>query len=644
MKRFRHKRWHGSPALAGQGFTLIEIAMVLVIVGLLIGVATALLGPLIKQAKYKQSLETVKAAKEAVIGFVLNSRRLPTAAEFSSITKNVDAWNQNLFYYPDPLLTPAGADLCCTATTGFQLEDRCPTGQDCGTGDPCCKSGTAFVILSLGENHANETGAAPTFKILQYGATYDDIVEYVDLSRLRQELSCSSLSIRTSTLPEGTEDTAYNAQIEGYGGCLPYQPWSPAGPISWSGGLSLSTAGTISGTIDTSATPSGTLGACSNTIGITNVTLTDAQGKTAVRDFSILVYPQTLRITNSDLPSTTEGASAPIFATLNGTGGMNAYTWSLSGNPGWLGVDGVTGVLSASPPGASAGDYPFAAVLSDSCSTTSKGFSVRVNASSGGTAPTCTLTGPAGPINPGQTADLTWAVTNGPADGAFAPVSGGCSNFTSSNGGTCTTAALVATTTFTLTVSNTNGSNNCSATVTVNPPSAPSCTLTASPGIVDYNSTTSLIWNITNGPADGVFAPSSGTCTSFVSSNSGTCTTAALTSLSSFTLTVTNAYGSGNCSTSAYVGCAGYRVWNNTGGRRDFWIDGACRRINNNAEITTAVILLNPGETIERRTTNNGTCGLPVVSTLTYDTAMNADITINGGDGDCQANFGGTDR
>ena len=647
MKSFRHRRWHGSPALAGQGFTLIEIAMVLVIVGLLIGVGTALLGPLIKQAKYKQSLETVKAAKEAVIGFALNSGRLPTAAEVPAITKNVDAWNTNLFYYPDPALT--GANLCCAVTSGFQVEDRCPTGQNCGTGDPCCKTGTAFIIYSLGENHADETDKSPLvprFKILQYGTNYDDIVEYVDLARLRQELSCSAVEIRTSSLPAGTEDMAYNTQIQGFGGCTPYQPWSPAVPIGTSG-LSLDAAGTISGTVNTSATPVGTLSACSNTIGLPNVTLKDAQGKTATKDLSILVYPQTIRITNSDLPSTTVGASVTL-ATLNGTGGMDSYTWSLSGNPLWLDVNPATGVLTVTnppdPPGA--GDYPFTAILSDTtCSTTSKAFSVRVNpvSSGGGSAPTCTLTGPAVPITPGQTADLTWAITNGPADGTFVPSSGTCTNFAGSNNGTCTTGSLLLTTAFTLTVTNADGSNNCSATVTVNPPSAPSCTLTASPGIVRYNQTTSLIWNITNGPADGVFAPTSGTCTNFTGSNSGTCTTAALTAFSSFGLTVTNAYGSGNCATSAYVGCFEYRVWNNTGATRRFLIDGTCRNVNNNAEITTAALRLNVGETIQRWSAA-GSCTGSVVATIDYDTAMNADITINGGNGNCQVNFTGTDR
>lgn len=430
MERFRYRRWHGSPALDRQGFTLIEIAVVLVIVGILIGVATALLGPLVKQAKYRQTVETVKAAKEAVIGYVLNSRRLPTAAEFSSITKNVDAWNTNLFYYPDPLLTPGVPDLCCTATTGFQLEDRCPAGESCATAHACCKPETAFVIYSLGENHADETDNSPLvprFKILQYGTNYDDIVEYVDLSRLRQELSCSSLEIGSSTLPEGTEDVAYNAQAQGSGGCMPYT-WSALGPFS---GLSLDAAGTISGTVNYSPPPAGTLGACSNTIGIPGVTLTDAQGKTVTEDLSILVYPQTLRITNSDLPSITEGASGAL-ATLNGTGGMNAYTWTLSGAalPGWLTVNGA-GLLSANPPAGSAGDYPFTAVLDDTCSSTSKGFSVRVNAGAAGACGALLLTPSSG---------SSWPVTVGTAFSQSITVSGGQGPYTNTGcaaSGTC---------------------------------------------------------------------------------------------------------------------------------------------------------------------------------------------------------------
>lgn len=73
-------------------------------------------------------------------------------------------------------------------------------------------------------------------------------------------------------------------------------------------------------------------------------------------------------------------------------------------------------------------------------------------------------------------------------------------------------------------------------------------------------------------------------------------------------------------------------------------VDATCRNnISNNTEITTTTLRLNVGETITQYS-NIGICSSPTGNSLTYDQAMNADIVINGGDGDCQVNFTGTDR
>jgi hypothetical protein len=89
------------------------------------------------------------------------------------------------------------------------------------------------------------------------------------------------------------------------------------------------------------------------------------------------------------------------------------------------------------------------------------------------------------------------------------------------------------------------------------------------------------------------------------------------------------------------VGGAVYRVWNNTGARRDFNIDGTCVRVNNGGEITStsAGRTLNSGETIYRYATSNGSCGGAIQGTLIYNSAIIADT-----DNDGQVNFTGTDR
>lgn len=183
-----------------------------------------------------------------------------------------------------------------------------------------------------------------------------------------------------------------------------------------------------------------------------------------------------------------------------------------------------------------------------------------------------------------------------------------------------------------------------SYSLTIASPPAPTCTLSANPAIVAYNGTTSFTWSITNGPASGTWsiAPG-GSCSSFSSSTGGTCTSGSQTSSGTtiYTLTVSNSGGSNSCSASINTGCANYRVWNATGATTDFIVNGTCRNnVGNGGEITTSTNrLLPPGTTSITRLSNSGTCGGTIQGAITYNQAMQADITANGGDGDCQVYY-----
>jgi prepilin-type N-terminal cleavage/methylation domain-containing protein len=52
-----------------KGFTLIEIAIVLIILGLLVGLGAGLIGPLTKRAKLIESRELMDAAMESIISY-----------------------------------------------------------------------------------------------------------------------------------------------------------------------------------------------------------------------------------------------------------------------------------------------------------------------------------------------------------------------------------------------------------------------------------------------------------------------------------------------------------------------------------------------------------------------------------------------
>ncbi|UCE72423.1 MAG: prepilin-type N-terminal cleavage/methylation domain-containing protein, partial [Nitrospiraceae bacterium] len=52
-----------------QGFTLIEIAMILVIVGLLVGMGASMLGPMVKRNKLNDTRKAVREVYNSILGF-----------------------------------------------------------------------------------------------------------------------------------------------------------------------------------------------------------------------------------------------------------------------------------------------------------------------------------------------------------------------------------------------------------------------------------------------------------------------------------------------------------------------------------------------------------------------------------------------
>lgn len=71
---------HSSIRKDHQGFTLIEMAIVLLVMGLLLGSGITLLGAKIEQQKIKDTQKILEDAKEALIGYAITNGRLPCPA------------------------------------------------------------------------------------------------------------------------------------------------------------------------------------------------------------------------------------------------------------------------------------------------------------------------------------------------------------------------------------------------------------------------------------------------------------------------------------------------------------------------------------------------------------------------------------
>ncbi len=291
-----------------RGLTLIEMAIVLVIIGLLVSVGAALIGPLTKRAKLTETREIVKNAFESILGFAIANKRLPNQLSDLGI-KTSDAYLNNLIYYKAYADTPPSYNLCTSVGTYVTVNDQ-------GVG----KTNVAFLVFSAGENRVNNTGTASPFSIQIPGVGgYDDVALYMDIGTLRQK-ACNVLRIVTDSLPTATEETVYpTSALEATDGTLPYTWTITSGALP--PGLTL-----IPGTGVIAGTPIND-GSYKFTIQVTD---SDNPQRTASKSLAITVNPDKPRITTEFLTYGTVGQPYPS-STLSASGGAAPYSWTLAG-------------------------------------------------------------------------------------------------------------------------------------------------------------------------------------------------------------------------------------------------------------------------------------------------------------------------
>jgi prepilin-type N-terminal cleavage/methylation domain-containing protein len=194
-----------------KGFTLVELAIVLVIVGLLLGLGAGMVGPLTKRVKLNESRETVSAAVDSVMGYASINNRVPDLSASPSPTSfwtNVrtqnDSWGRPLVYVFDNNLA---ASICNRTSTNMAV--RICNDAACGTFSII--NNVAFLVASAGDNANNQTygslaiAVATTINTYLVGipvdnfagdftrATdeYDDIVKWMTLPEMQVKLACS---------------------------------------------------------------------------------------------------------------------------------------------------------------------------------------------------------------------------------------------------------------------------------------------------------------------------------------------------------------------------------------------------------------------------------------------------------------------
>ncbi len=133
-----------------KGFTLVELALVLIAIGILVGVGAGILGTLIKGAKYRESREILYRLSDSVLGRVYSSKSVPQNPFTFSPSR--DAFGNDLYYVYANI-----SDVCSATSTTLRL---------CRNGTANCTDNILYVVLAKGGNY-NLQSSIPT------GGTYD---------------------------------------------------------------------------------------------------------------------------------------------------------------------------------------------------------------------------------------------------------------------------------------------------------------------------------------------------------------------------------------------------------------------------------------------------------------------------------------
>ena len=224
-----------------RGFTLIEMAVVMVVIGLLLMVSLPFFTEKISQEKVMKGRENVTALKREIIGFALTNGFLPelhgtSDQDVEEMANSLDAWDNPIAYWSDPDITGSGNNICDLAASNnnLRVDDGGTTYND-----------IAFVIAGRGPNFnlqvdEDSGGGAPSPRIIEtyayqtntdevnndldHGSVdydlpadrdepFDDMVQYVSIDYLKGRL-CSG---DEDDGPTGAE-ISFAEDIEKFGG------------------------------------------------------------------------------------------------------------------------------------------------------------------------------------------------------------------------------------------------------------------------------------------------------------------------------------------------------------------------------------------------------------------------------------------
>ena len=215
-----------------RGFTLIELSIVLVIIGMLVGLGANLIGPLTTFVKVRETKDIMDADLQAIVSWASSRNMLPntgaTETGFKQVAKSYqDAWNQDFIYLYDGNLSPAASPtkdtICGRRSTFLTLITNSGSISNVAFALSSRADNTAFKSTLSGSIITTSVGITEA-KTLDASATNGDIIRWVTLDELRSKIGCQGapLKILNNELPSAKVGDPYNATLAADGGVLPY--------------------------------------------------------------------------------------------------------------------------------------------------------------------------------------------------------------------------------------------------------------------------------------------------------------------------------------------------------------------------------------------------------------------------------------
>ncbi len=179
----RNQRLVAQPAA---GFTLLEMAFVIVVTGVLLALLAPVLVQTLRHEADQRGRADVDAARDAVLGYARAHRRLPV--RLGGELAGQDSWRRPLRYRADARLQST-SDLCAETVADAELHVLVPNALDPATGVPV-PIPAAFVIVGDGpDRRATILFPDAAGSTTDLRTTGDDIVAWVGLDEL-QALLC----------------------------------------------------------------------------------------------------------------------------------------------------------------------------------------------------------------------------------------------------------------------------------------------------------------------------------------------------------------------------------------------------------------------------------------------------------------------